>query len=712
MNGLEPDKIWWTAAEIADARLTDLPATRQAVDKVIKREGWRESATLARPRADRGGGWEYHWKNFPSRAQRQLLIALNEPVVEKKKADRDAAWQFFEALPQSVKDKAKSRLLILQQVEALVNDRALGKYVAVNFIAKEASVAARSIWNWFEMVDGVRVDDRLPFLAPRHRAAPKRKATVHAEPEFMDLLKSDYLRPAGPSFATVYRRACRIAEKKGIAIVPERTAIRRYKAEVSTLTEVLCRKGVDALKRYYPAQTRDKTALAPLEVVNADFHRFDVFVEWPVERGQNEPAYIGRPQMVAFQDVFSGRILSWRVDQNPNRVAVALAAGDMIETWGIPEHVLMDNGREFAAKALTGGSPTRFRFKVKDTDPPGLFTELGCKIHWATPYSGQSKPIERAFRDMCDAIAKDPRFDGAYTGNTPMAKPEDYGSRAVPLSQFLTALAEGIEEHNTRVGRRSEVAMGRSFAQVFDEAYAVAPIRRATEAQRRLWLLGAEGVRAEARTGLIKFMGNDYWDAWMNEIAGDQVIVRFDPADFHAGLHVYSLENAYLGHAACKAKVGFFDTEEARAHAKARRDVLKAEKILAAAHRKFRAADLGRMLDEVAPPPSAPVEAKVVRPVFADTRARRPATPVPSPEDVAAQEAVQAEIVDMMQRLPLETTEEPIDRYRRARDLEAAAARGDELTRDQRRWLGTYQSTAEYAAHADQWAIFGDMMFG
>lgn len=46
--------------------------------------------------------------------------------------------------------------------------------------------------------------------------------------------------------------------------------------------------------------------------------------------------------------------------------AVMLAAGELIETWGIPQHILLDNGREFAAKAITGGSATRFRLKVRE----------------------------------------------------------------------------------------------------------------------------------------------------------------------------------------------------------------------------------------------------------------------------------------------------------------------------------------------------------
>ncbi|MEO0917403.1 MAG: transposase domain-containing protein, partial [Pseudomonadota bacterium] len=148
--------------------------------------------------------------------------------------------------------------------------------------------------------------------------------------------------------------------------------------------------------------------------------------------------------MCAFQDIYSGMILSYRLDRTPNSHCVQLTIGDLIEKWGIPEHVLLDNGREFAAKLITGGSKTRYRFKVKEDDPSGLLTSLGCEIHWALPYSGQSKPIERAFRDMCDRIAKHPAFAGAYTGNRPDAQPENYGEKAIPLDLFTSILDEEI----------------------------------------------------------------------------------------------------------------------------------------------------------------------------------------------------------------------------------------------------------------------------
>lgn len=716
---LEPAKLWWTAAEIAEARLPDMPTTTRGVDMVAK--PWRGS-TFARRRAGRGGGWEYHWEQFPIRAQRQLLLAVQVASVAAPAMPRGEAWAWFEGLPKAVQDKARGKLLILQQVEAMVATGAVGKFVAVALVANEAllggkTVSARAIWDWFRLVDGVRADDRLPYLAPRHRTGPARKARLHCDVEFMDLIKSDYLRPAGPSFSTVYRRAMRAAVAQGLLTLPQRTMERRFKREVSDLLQVLARKGADALKSYFPSQTRDKSALHPMEAVNADFHKFDVFVEWPREPGSEEPPLITRPQMCAFQDIFSGMILSWRVDVNPNAVAVKLCAGDMIETWGIPEHVLFDNGREFCADSLTGGAANRFRWKMRHDDILGLFPELGCKMHFSTPYSGQSKPIERAFRDMCDAIAKDPRFDGAYTGNTPMAKPEDYGSRAIPLADFLRVLGEGIEEHNLRVGRRSEVACGRSFAAVFDEGYATAPIRKATEAQRRLWLLGAEGVTANRKTGLVKFMGNEYWAAWMHDVAGEKLIVRFDPANFFDGLHIYSAENGYLGHAPCKSKVGFFDTTEARLLAKSRRDWINNQKAGLKLQRRYTAAQLGEYQDAVAQPVTVKPEAKVVRGMFGKGGAKAARKPVDT-LDAEALAVTQAVIVDDLAarragHVPEAAAEEtPRARFQRALALEAQMTAGEPVTADQRRWLAIYQGSAECLAERMLWEDFGDASAG
>ncbi|MGS4945171.1 transposase domain-containing protein [Meridianimarinicoccus sp. RP-17] len=689
-----PDQTWWTAAEIAAAALPDMPTTKRNVNAMADRFAWRAQRGFARRRTGRGGGWEYHWSLFPQRAQ-QALLAARTPVAEPAPAhaDRDAAWVAFEALPEAVRDKARARLEIIQAVEMLETGGASRDH-AVHEIARLRGVGHRTIWTWFALVEGVRADDRLAYLAPRHRMARRKTRRAEADPRFMDLLKSDFLRLEAPSFSTAYRRAVRIARAEGIEALTEQTARRRLNAEVSRSAQIYMRKGVDALKRLYPPQRRDKRSLHPMEAVNADYHKFDVFVRWPRFEGDPEPEIL-RPQMCAMQDIYSGRIVSWRLSRNPNKTDVSLCIGDMIERFGIPDHMLLDNGREFANKFLTGQAQTRHRFKIKDDDIQGVLRALDVDIHWATPYAGQSKPIERAFRDMCDGIAKDPRFAGAYTGNRPDAKPENYGSRAIDIEAFMGVLAEGIEEHNARDGRRTDTARGRSFIETFDAAYPQAPIRKATAEQRRLWLMGAEGVRADRSTGQIAFMDNRYWSDWMHGIAGERVIARFDPADLWSGLHVYALDGAYLGLAACHERGGFFDLDEARLHNSARKRWMSAEKAAAKAHKRLRTVELGAALDASAPAPAEIPEAKLIKPEFA----KRPA-PAPQPELPTQRRAAPAPVTQIAAargKTPVQK-DEARERYLQAKELERRIADGEAVKPTQQRWLDAYQRQAEYAA--------------
>lgn len=699
-----PAQIWWTARELAAAALPDMPRAQTGVDAMISRQGWRGDPHHARRRAGRGGGWEYHWKLLPLNAQKRLL-ADAAPRGAAADKSRDEIWEWFEGLPETVKAKAEARLAIIGKVEALEGAGAT-RFLAVAEVARLEDISERTIWNWLSSIDGVRREDRLAHLAPRHRGARRKATKGQYSPEFWDFLKADYLRLEQPSFTSCYRRATRVAGENGWDVLPERTMRRRLYAEVSKPSLILARKGVDALKAMYPAQTRDKTCLHAMEAVNADFHKFDVFVRWPRYEGDNEGEIL-RPQMMALQDIYSGRVLAWRVDRTPNKSCVALAIGDMVETFGIPDHVLLDNGREFANKFLTGQAQTRHRFKIKDDDIPGILVSLGCEIHWATPYSGQSKPIERAFRDMCDAIAKDPRFAGAYTGNRPEAKPENYGARAIELDEFLHVLAEGIEEHNTRRGRKSASAMGRSFIETFDASYASAPISKATEAQRRLWLMGAEGLKADAKNGLIRFMKNEYWSPWMTEIAGQRVVARFDPEDFKTGLHIYALTGEYMGHADPRDISGFFDLAEARAHGKARRDWQRAERAALEAHRRLSITEISAHLDGSAPPPTKPAAAKVVRPVFK----AKPAAPQVDPALEAAQQALVADLNKARAARPVED-ETPLTRFRRALEIEAAVTGGKPVSRDEECWLSSYQTQPEYRAQMKLFEDFGEGMFG
>lgn len=620
---------WFTASQLAALALPGLPTTMAGVQFMAERENWRKPERqyprdpegLWRRRKGRGGGFEYHLRCLPVAARARLSVDSAiataaavpvEPVAEaKQQLARADIWTWFDGLPDKKKAVARARLDALVALENLCATGVSTDY-AMSALAPKLGVSTRTLYHWRDAVAGRERDDWLAYLAPRHAGSVGRSGEW--SPEAFEWLKTAWLRPERPSFESCYRTLKRVGADRGWEIAPART-MRRWIDDLPKTVVVLGRQGLDSLKRYYPAQERDRSGFHALQAVNADGHRFDVWVRWP-------DGEISRPCMVAFQDLLSGLILSWRVDRTENREAVRLALGDLVETYGIPDDCWLDNGRNFASKWISGGSPTRYRFKVRDEEPSGVLTTLGVAVHFTQPYSGQSKPIERAFRDFCDTIAKDIRFAGAWTGNSPTNKPENYGSRAVELELFLKVLAEGIAEHNQRPGRRGGSCNGRSFVRTFQDSYVTAPIRKATAEQRRLWLLAAEGVRAR-RDGSIELLGNRFWHERLVEHGGDKLIVRFDPQQLQDDVHVYRLDGSFIVTAACIEAVGFADVDAARAHAQARKRWLAAQKDMLAAERTMSVDEAAAMLpasDEPAPAP----ETKVVRPMFSGNAALKP----------------------------------------------------------------------------------------
>lgn len=531
-------KIWWTESELAG--LPGLPTTRRGVGKVARKQGWQ-----SRGRAGRGGGREYHVASLPPTARHHLAPQLAAGIAP------PPALLVDESTHSSV---AEDRLRILTMVDILMQHGA-SKTDAVATVATKEALARATIYRWFERVINVARDEWLAALEPAYNPHRRR---ADCDDEAWDFFKADYLRLEQPSATACYRRLKSIAAVRAWAIPScAQTLLRRVEAELSREAILLARKGVRALARTSPAQLRDHSVFAALEAVNADGHQLDVFVKWP-------NGLIGRPHLIAWQDILSGKLLSWRFDSVENSHAVRLAFGDLLDRYGIPSHAYLDNGRAFAAKWLTGGTPNRYRFTVREGEPRGLLTNLGVQVHWATPYHGQAKPIERAFRDLAENLAKHPRFIGAYVGNSPMAKPENYGSRAVDLEVFLEVAREEILAHNARAGRRSPVCDGvLSFDQAFDKSYAAATIRKPAPSQRHLWLLTAEQVRANKDTGAIKILDNVYWAEPLKDFAGASLVVRFDPDNLKTTVHVYTDDERYICEAKCEEAVGFNDVAAA-----------------------------------------------------------------------------------------------------------------------------------------------------
>lgn len=619
---------WYSAKELAG--LPGMPGTERGVN------GWGDKGKIGRRKKLKGKGWEYDFNSLPVETQAAILrrqggaaesAGRQASAKASTEYDPESLWSWAATRPASLRQEGERRTELLDQVMALVNAGQPFRLAAKAVAEQHDDVTASSLKNWYygiNNVPGARQFARHDWpaaLIPRYAG---RTARAECSPEAWDAFKADYLRLEQPSANACYRRLTQLANANGWQVPGVKALLNRLRDEVGEVAICLAREGAEAAMRRYPAQRRDRSVFHAMEAVNADGHKFDVFVRFP-------DGTVARPMMTAWQDLYSGKLVAWRISQTESSDSYRLSFADLLRDYGIPKHIYVDNGRGIASKMLTGGVANRYRYKVSAEEPIGLFTQLvGSEgIHWATPYHGQSKPIERAFRDMCDDIAKHPEFAGAYTGNNPMAKPENYGSRAVPFERFLVVLERGIREHNARQGRRAAICAGRSFDDVFQESYQANAERipRPTRGQLRKWLLTLERATADKTTGALHILGNRYWAEPLATLAGlpaerRRVMVAFDPDRLHDGVHVETLDGREICFAECQQATGYNDTQAARDDARNKRAYRRAIKDQLEAQRRMDAARLGQLLEEAddGQEPPQPPEQKVTHGVFQPVR--------------------------------------------------------------------------------------------
>ncbi|WP_072381551.1 transposase domain-containing protein [Novosphingobium sp. NDB2Meth1] len=562
------DHWWYTASELAQLGLPGLPADGRKLRDLAKAEGWADRTdgrgqAMARRRNARGGGTEFHVSVLPVQAQ-EVLTARRNREAEAPIADNDTmsaaaeAWDRFNRQPDAIKNRAKRRMAILAEVDELVAI-GTGRTAATKSVASKHGVSPSAVAGWYSLVSQFPNNQWLPRLAPNYKGGGK---LAEIDPEAWQMLKSECLRKSQASFASAYYHVLEnYCRPRGLTLPSIKTMRARYERETPVLLKKLRREGLEAVRKTVPPQRRTVKDLYAMYGVNIDGHTVDVRVQW-------EDGKIGRPVLVGIQDIYSRKILAYRIDRTESTVLARMALVDLFRQYGIPKYLVADNGRAFMSKALTGGQKTRYRFRIKDSDPIGVLTQLGIKVGPTLPYRGSSKPIERAWKDICENVWKSSSFEGAYTGNKPDAKPDNYGERAIPIAEFERLMARGFANHNSRPGRQTEIAKGRSFDAAFAESYAASIIEKATEAQILVALLEAEEKRCNRENGSIKIAGNLYWSQAMIELAGQKVTVRCDPDDLHSGVHIYLQDGRYFGFAPCEEPVGFEDKAGAARRAK------------------------------------------------------------------------------------------------------------------------------------------------
>lgn len=567
------------------------------------------------------------WKDLPEDTQVAYIQRANG-VAATESADADL-WHEFALKSKSVQEDAKSALTALISFEEKVSDGRSSKS-AIEEVCEETGFSPAYIYKVRAKVRGVSRADWLPVLAANYKGGGRKADMSEAAwTHFTSFLKESSKRLP---LATAYRKTAAAAEVMGWAW-PSYGTVRNRWEELPAGEKALIKSGEKALDKTIPPMVRSVAHLQAMQIVNLDGRQTDFFVRW--KDGTSSRAIV-----IALQDVYSRMIVGWRFAKTEDADTTKAVILDVIDRYDIFDELRTDNGRAFASKKVSGGAKHRFRGKKPTKDEPeelGILTLIGSKVGFAKPRRGQSKPIERGFRDVAEQIDTLPEFKGGYCGHRPDAKPEDFTGTPVDIDIAEAVYARELREHNERLGRRTEICKGRlSFAQVFAESYKQRHRRILTPAQRQYFMSDMAYLKPHRDTGALTSKGFTWWSAEHQDTLlqhrHGKVCVMFDPNDRSKPVTVLDAKGNLIVEALPCLQRGRFDsTEDARQHergkaqikAAARRD-LKGRNLMAAAE----LAAIQKRVDEAKPAPVPPIsETNVTGAVFGAPGAKAKAVP-------------------------------------------------------------------------------------
>lgn len=399
------------------------------------------------------------------------------PAVQPEVITHDAyesIWETYITKPGSVQEEARRRVKILDEFKALLKSGCKQKDALKIITSRYERVSKPTIWRWQEKTEGHTRQYWEALLAPDYQGRSRSEIPKAA----WDFFIQHYLHQGKPDASVIHRLTCQAANEHGWGNLPScKTFERRIKADIPENALILARQGVTALRQSLPHLKRDYTTLKLHELWESDGRKADIFCRWP-------DGTICRPMVVIWREVRTRVVLSVRIYTTTNTALIIESLESALyRAQAIPEGMILDNGRDYASKSLTGGQKTRYRFTIKENEPIGALTRLGIAVHWATPYHGAAKPIESFWGKL--ARSTDCLFPKAYTGRNPVERPEDtHQNHAIPVEQFAARLVQAIHEYHHTV-HGGQGMQGKTPLQLYEELSRTHQPRQPTSAQLR-----------------------------------------------------------------------------------------------------------------------------------------------------------------------------------------------------------------------------------
>jgi putative transposase len=300
------------------------------------------------------------------------------------------------------------------------------------------------------------------------------------------------------------------------------------------------RKGVSALETVQPSIQRDYTIYKPMEIIVGDYMTQDFMLRY-----KNK---VCRAKVVAFMDMRTRAIVGWSLQLTANSTGVAIALQQCFNSFGLPEYIYFDNGKEFKNHFLCGNA-WKTQSSVIDAEDIGrdigVVVEAGVKLVFAHPYNAKAKTIERFWRTLHDAFDRwEPSYLGSntllstdeskvYRQNIKKMKQEDF-DRIPEFKEVETMLNHFFAYYNHKHQHTGQGMEGKTPMQVWG-AYDLP--KREVPTELKPYLFTHRYKRTVGKNG-ISYDGGLYYADKLIQYLGQQVQIRV-PLDRDDLLYVF-----------------------------------------------------------------------------------------------------------------------------------------------------------------------------
>ena len=362
------------------------------------------------------------------------------------------------------------------------------------------------------------------------RRGKSRHTTV--EDSYFEYFKNLYLVEGAPSVRTCWDLTLGYAIRTdGIdkTTFPScRSFIRRLEREIPKQSIYLARYGQTAWNRKFGNYIeRDYSNVVCGKVWVSDHAQIDVACLLP-------DGNVVFPWVTAWRDYKSGKWLGWLLQcGNPNSDHIFQTFYYAAETYGLPEDVIIDNGKDYRCKDFAGGRTNKIQVETNQPKTTSMLAELNVEVHFALPYNAQTKPIERDFLKIKELLSK---HCVGYRGGNVVERPEKLASeikagKILPFEKFKAVFDNFIVNVLNKRPSQGKNLHGLCPDDLFEQEF-TEKITTSRDALK-LFCMRTSKTYTVGRNGIKdNSLGITYWADWMISKTGLKVYLRRDVLNY------------------------------------------------------------------------------------------------------------------------------------------------------------------------------------